>query len=63
MSELYGLTLIYVIPGVIAGTFWLWPMRRLINLWTGRDAMLTLIPKREHVHHTERLLQVTSDKV
>lgn len=58
MTYVLGFVLLYAVPGVIAGTFWLWPIRRLINLWTGRDVMLTLIPKRQHVNHSEKILNV-----
>ena len=58
MSELYGFTLVYVIPGIAGWVFWRYPIRRLISLWTGRDVMLSLIPDASHVHHSERILGI-----
>lgn len=64
MTQLLGLTLLYVIPGILAALFWVWPIRRLINLWTGRDVMLRFIPEHRHVAHTERILglRITRDR-
>jgi hypothetical protein len=59
MTELFGFTLVYIIPGIIGWVFWRYPIKRIIALWTGRDTMLTFIPEARHVHHTERILRLT----
>lgn len=59
MSELFGFTLLYLIPGLLAAVFWFGPIRRLIAYWTHRDLMLSLIPAARAVHHSERILRTT----
>lgn len=58
MTYLLGFTILYGIPAVLAGVFWLWPVRRLIAMWVGRDVMLGFIPESRHVAHTEKLLGI-----
>lgn len=58
MTAVFGFTLLYLIPGLLAAVFWFGPIRRLIAYWTHRDLMLSLIPTPAHVYHSERILGI-----
>lgn len=54
MTELFGFTLLYLIPALLVTPLW-WLVRRLALTWETRNLMDDCRPTPWQIHHTERV--------